>query len=210
MTNEEIKKQVEAIDWWHSIEIPGYGLTPGREPHPRLRDGYMNIPKDLTGKYVLDIGAWDGLYSFVAEERGADCVLAVDTYPKGIKGIALAKYLRKSKVSIYCSSIYDLDYNNTFDVVFMFGLLYHVEDPIGALKTAHSVLVTGGLLILETDTWPNSGTAMYFRPGYADDPTNVWYPTEECIHEMLVYCGFEPTLQPGGTGNRRAWHCIKK
>ena len=39
----------------------------------------LRLP-DLRGKTVLDIGAWDGFFSFEAERRGARRVLALDHY----------------------------------------------------------------------------------------------------------------------------------
>ena len=44
----------------------------------RLR--LLQIPDDLTGWTVLDLGAWHGYFSFECERRGADRVLAVDNY----------------------------------------------------------------------------------------------------------------------------------
>ena len=40
----------------------------------------MALPDDFSGKSVLDIGAWDGAYSFAAERRGASRVVAVDSF----------------------------------------------------------------------------------------------------------------------------------
>ncbi len=39
----------------------------------------MNLPS-LVGKSVLDIGAWDGFFSFEAERRGAARVVALDRH----------------------------------------------------------------------------------------------------------------------------------
>ena len=39
----------------------------------------MHLP-DLSGRTVLDIGAYDGFYSFEAERRGAARVLATDSW----------------------------------------------------------------------------------------------------------------------------------
>ena len=39
---------------------------------------------DFRGRSVLDIGAWDGYYSFLAERRGASRVVALDHYAWGV------------------------------------------------------------------------------------------------------------------------------
>ncbi len=45
----------------------------------RERIGQFPIPEDLHGARVLDIGTWDGWFSFEMEPRGAE-VLAVDCW----------------------------------------------------------------------------------------------------------------------------------
>ena len=49
--------------WYHKIELPDGVTTPGWAP---LAAQMYNIPADLTGKRVLDIGAWDGYWTFEA------------------------------------------------------------------------------------------------------------------------------------------------
>lgn len=68
-------------EWYHSIELAPGVVTPGRAPlaswQTELRD--LQLP-DLAGKSVLDIGAYDGFFSFEAERRGAARVVALDHY----------------------------------------------------------------------------------------------------------------------------------
>src|SRR5690348_7085644 len=66
--------------WWHTIDLPGGFRTPG---HQRIEEQEFiahNIPKVLSGKTVLDIGAADGYFSFLAEKRNAAKVLAIDVF----------------------------------------------------------------------------------------------------------------------------------
>ena len=78
----EIRKQIaslEALGWYHSIQLPGGEVIPGLQTLEQLRKriAQFPIPQDLRGKRVLDIGAWDGWFSFEMERRGAE-VVAVD------------------------------------------------------------------------------------------------------------------------------------
>jgi len=43
------------------------------------RDAYQ-IPDDLTGKSVLDVGAWMGYWTIEAARRGAEWVCAMDDF----------------------------------------------------------------------------------------------------------------------------------
>ena len=67
--------------WFHSVDLGDGVITPGLVPFDGLDKAFaaIRVP-DLTGKTVLDVGAWDGFYSFEAERRGARRVLALDHY----------------------------------------------------------------------------------------------------------------------------------
>lgn len=67
--------------WWHSIDLGQGVVTPGRKSAAWLAHELqaLQLP-DLRGKSVLDIGAWDGYYSFAAERLGARRVAALDHY----------------------------------------------------------------------------------------------------------------------------------
>jgi tRNA (mo5U34)-methyltransferase len=66
--------------WWHSIDLGNGVVTPGRKGAAQLAEelATMQLP-DLHGKTVLDIGAWDGYFSFAAERLGA-AVTAFDYF----------------------------------------------------------------------------------------------------------------------------------
>jgi SAM-dependent methyltransferase len=73
-------ERLSKLGWYHSIELPDGSVIEGHQTVEQLRTriGQFPIPEDLTGKRVLDIGAWDGWFSFEMERRGAQ-VLAVDS-----------------------------------------------------------------------------------------------------------------------------------
>src|ERR1700680_2181300 len=55
------------------------------------------VVPDFAGKTVLDIGAWDGYYSFLAERGGASRVVALDHYAWGVD------FARRNHYWIECS-----------------------------------------------------------------------------------------------------------
>ena len=67
---------------------------------------YINLPEDLTGKTVLDIGAWDGYYSFECEKRGA----TVTALEKERRTGTLTELKKKfnSKIEILYMDAYDI------------------------------------------------------------------------------------------------------
>lgn len=156
------------------------------------------MPADLTGKSVLDVGAWDGFFSFEAERRGAARVLATDAFVWGLPGMKggfdLAKTALNSKVEERLIAIEDTSPETVgmFDLVLFLGVLYHLPHPfLGILRLAS---VTKTMAIIETyvDLIDVPRPAMVFYPGRTlnDDPTNYWGPNPACVVSMCKEAGF--------------------
>lgn len=78
--SRDLRDKVAAVPFWfHSIELGSEVITPGTKSQDLLQreQRLLNLP-DLRGKTVLDIGAWDGFFSFAAERLGAERVVALD------------------------------------------------------------------------------------------------------------------------------------
>lgn len=76
------QKTLEEIRWFHSIDLGDGRVTPGVKTAAQLSNEALalNVPSDLSGLSVLDIGAWDGYFSFEAERRGATSIVSLDHY----------------------------------------------------------------------------------------------------------------------------------
>lgn len=77
----DLAARVAALRWHHAIDLGGGVVSPGLAH--RFTALEESLP-ELTGRSVLDVGAWDGLYSFLAEKRGAARVVALDHYAWGV------------------------------------------------------------------------------------------------------------------------------
>ena len=195
----DLAAQANAIRWYHSIDLGGGVVTKGIDDTP-LRLARLDLPQSLAGQTVLDIGAWDGFFSFEAERRGASRVVAADYFSWhgdgwGSKaGFELARRTFGSKVEDVDIDVMDLSPERVgqFDVVFFLGVLYHLRHPLLALERIASV--TRRLVILETvvDLVGISRPAMAFYPGRElnSDPTNWWAPNVPGLHAMLKDVGF--------------------
>src|SRR5260370_32136318 len=80
--NSELQSRVAALPWHHSIGLGGGVVTDGNKSLPNCAGEAALIfdRVDLSGRSVLDIGAWNGFFSFEAKRRGASRVLATDSY----------------------------------------------------------------------------------------------------------------------------------
>jgi tRNA (mo5U34)-methyltransferase len=173
------------------------GVSDTRRGLPRL-----GLPP-LGGKSVLDVGAWDGFYSFEAARRGARRVLATDSFAWdgscwGSKdGFLLARRALglEHVVEDRLIDVMDLSpgaLGGSFDVVLFLGVLYHLKDPVGALQAVSSV--TGELLVLETETalnWLTSPAArVYAGAELNDDDTNFFALNQAALRALLKANGF--------------------
>ena len=189
MTGDEKRRLIGQVPFWfHSIDCGDGVVTAGVKPLATLDEelATMALPS-LAGKTVLDIGAWDGYFSFAAEALGARRVLALDHYvwsmdlalqqrywrtcrddgivptpyhlvPEhwrpdslpGKQGFDTVHRIRRSKVEQLVADFMttDLVQIGQFDVVFLLGVLYHLEEPYRALKRL--ALVTRELAVIET------------------------------------------------------------
>src|SRR5271163_4333592 len=95
-----LRSLVNSHIWHHQIELPGGVITPGRDRSAKKLEA-LELPP-LTGKTLLDVGAWDGYFSFAAERLGASRVVAADTYawrrPGGKDGFEYARNALASNV----------------------------------------------------------------------------------------------------------------
>jgi tRNA (mo5U34)-methyltransferase len=203
MNRDDLQARAAALRWYHTIDLGQGIVTPGAD-NTAYRLPRLDLPASLAGRSVLDIGAWDGFFSFEAERRGAARVVAADYYSwhgvgwgtgQGKAGFELAREALGSRVEDVDVDVLDLspDRLGTFDVVFFLGVLYHLPNPLLALERVASV--TADMLILETviDMVGVRRPAAAFYPGTElnNDPTNWWGPNVPAVHGMLRSVGFD-------------------
>jgi tRNA (mo5U34)-methyltransferase len=199
---ETLAQRVRQLPWFHSIDL-GHGIvTPGTKSPAIHRAECAAIfdPVALSGRSAIDIGAWNGAYSFEAKRRGAARVLATDHYAwnhpllRGRGGFELARSVLNVDVEVKDIDIPYLtpDSVGTFDVVLLLGVFYHLLDPIAALqqvaKLAREVLIVE----THTDALEIRRPAMIMYPGEEldNDGTNWWGPNPACMVALLRQCGF--------------------
>lgn len=218
-TKEELEQKVKNIPYWyHKIDLPFGITTPGWAPINK--DAYR-VPADLSGKRVLDIGAWDGFWSFEALKRGAREVVAIDDFSdylgklenkdrsawesfdlcRSALGYA-PEICKRQELTVYELKEEEI---GTFDMVFFFGTLYHLRYPLLALDKISAVCK--GAIYVESAIlddyspyrgglnkgYPGSQRVMEFYPDreYAQNETNWWVPTVYCLMSLLGAAGFE-------------------
>jgi tRNA (mo5U34)-methyltransferase len=218
MTPQELQRRVDAFPfWYHRIALPGGIVTPGRSP---LNVKTYGIPEDLSGKRVLDVGAWDGFWSFEALRRGARAVVAIDDFSdflgqlgredrRAWENFDLCREALGHDPSV-CDrvemSVYDVKEARLgrFDIVFFFGTLYHLRYPLLAMDRLAAVC--DEMIVIETQIcddysahrgglghgYPGEHCVMEFFPDdeLAGNDSNWWAPSLKCLGHMVRTAGF--------------------
>lgn len=219
MSKDALEARVGAFPfWYHRIELPFGVVTPGWAPISR--DSYR-VPADLAGKRVLDVGAWDGYWTFEALKRGAKEVIAIDDFSdylghlenKDRKAWETFDLCRDSfgydheRCKRIDMSVYDVTaekLGGAFDVVFLFGTIYHLRHPLLALDKLSAVCTSEMYVesaILD-DFSPYRGGLGHgyagqmvaeFYPGaeYGNNTSNWWVPSLACLAHMALSAGFK-------------------
>ncbi len=236
LPKEQLQEMVDAVPgWFHSLDLGEGVITKGHKSVSYLEKelAALRLP-DLKGKSVLDIGAWDGFYSFAAERHGAERVLALDHYVWSIDWAAAPGYVRRceeqgvtpgpwhtapdvwrpdelpgkrgfdtahralgSKVQSLVVDFMEADLGEVgvFDVVLYLGVLYHMENPLAALKRVAAV--TREVAVIETDAavfpgFEHLALCEFFESNErANDPTNWWAPNERALEALCRAAGFQ-------------------
>ena len=228
-----IQSRIDQIQWYHEFDF-GNGLrtrdlTPDAPSHRRLWK-FINeeLDKiDLDGKSVLDIGCWDGFWSFYAESKGARVTATDDVSQNwaGENGFKLAHELLGSEIEYDLSrSVYELSaLERKFDVIFFIGVYYHLLDPLYALAQIRHCCHEHTILIIEGDVlvgYPADDVAVFradLNTGsrYVPSPTALrsllaltYFAVEyEAMLDHFALIGEEIPPDAGGRVNRVLYVC---
>lgn len=141
------------INFWHKVKLNDEQYTPGMVDIASLRGNYLFDEVSFQDKSVLDIGCWDGYFSFEAERKGASEVFSLDNTKfrwGGMDGYNFLHQHFKSKAIFVEGDVRNLETSlkdKKFDIVLCYGVLYHISDPLIALRNLFKI--TNEYLIIE-------------------------------------------------------------
>ncbi len=109
---------------------------------------------DFAGKEVFDVGCWTGGTSLLLAALGCK-VFAIEEVGKYAD---MAAYLVRAfgisdRVNVTQRSLYACnaeEFHDRFDIVYFPGVIYHLSDPLIALRILFNSLKIGGVMLLET------------------------------------------------------------
>jgi SAM-dependent methyltransferase len=166
----------------------------------RARQQHLaSLDLDLGGKKVLEVGAGIGLHTPFFLERGCE-VTVTDGRAENVAEIARRlPTVRTAMVDLEADK--SLGELGRFDIVYCYGLLYHLGNPERAL--ARLAEVCDGMLLLETAVSPGNHDELLFvrDPDYLNQavsgvgcrPTRLWVLNRL---RMLFGHAYIPHTQP--------------
>ena len=189
---------INQINWFHRIDLGNDITTPGRDDS-LTKLAQVKLPQSLEGLTVLDIGAWDGFFSYECERRGAKRVVALDKPAWdssffGKRGFELAHKALGSKVETVKLDVLDISPERVgvFDLVLFLGVLYHMPHPLLVLERVASVVKKQLIVETHVDMNEHDRPVLAFYPGdeCAGDGSNWFGPNRAAVEAMLRVVGF--------------------
>ena len=178
----DLLQQVKARQWFYNYELPdgsstetyhGDQLSAIHETRWQLLQRTLEqaFPQGLAALDAIDLAAHQGWFSMQMAAAGLSRVTGVDQRASHVEDSRLmAELLGHDQLRFLHSDIFDLDTDalGQFDLVLMLGLLYHLENPVGALRLARALCKQ--LCVLETQIVPGMsgmvdfGSYRFVRP----------------------------------------------
>ena len=189
----------DGADWFHTFQFSNGLVSNGRDPSPKKLH-HLCLPQRLDGMRVLDIGAYEGFFSFHMKQRGAESVVAADEFvwnwPNSVakQHFDGLRHVLKSDVKDVTTSVENLSTNisGKFDIVLFLGVLYHAPNMIQYLEQVASVTKTVCVLETYLDMLDvESPGAVFYPPGVLNnDDSNYWGPNVSAVVNMCQRVGF--------------------
>jgi 2-polyprenyl-3-methyl-5-hydroxy-6-metoxy-1,4-benzoquinol methylase len=202
LAKEVLKEKLQSWEPW-SIRIDfSNGVstkdlkrrTPFNErPLSKFRVVEAAIPfAELSGGRMLDVGCNAGYNSIHAAVNYGIFCTGVDVVPRHIEVSRFLSELAGIDAEFLVASAETFRRPKEFDVVFHFGTLYHLPNPVLSLSLAFENLRPGGYLALETQIYdhPQDSNICYFMYMQYNDPTNFWAWSTSVLTKCFELVGF--------------------
>jgi SAM-dependent methyltransferase len=113
-------------------------------------------PDDWRDKLFLDVGCGMGRNSYWALKYGAAGGVAIDLDERSL-GSARRNLKSFPDMEILRASIYELSFEDHFDLAFSIGVIHHLQDPGRALQRMARAVKPGGRVLIWVYGWENNG-----------------------------------------------------
>jgi len=175
-------EQAHSREWFYSYDLPDGSTTPTyhgddiqaiHNTRWQMLQSCLDerLGKSRQGLSALDLASHQGWFAVKLAQSGFSPVLGIDARESHVSDSQLISDIYGLEdLTFQPGNIHAQDAAEVgaFDVVLMLGLLYHLENPIGALRTCRELC--SNLCIIETQIVPgisgyvDYGSYQYVRP----------------------------------------------
>lgn len=168
--------------------------------------------KDFEKKEVFDIGCWTGGTTLLLASLGSR-VFAIEEAKKysDMAAFLVTSFGVEDRVNIKPMSLYECnsdEFHNRFDIVYFPGVIYHLSDPVIALRILFNSLKLNGIILIEsaginkTESLCRFDGSLIHGKGNKEQLSrsgwNWFLPSPSALERMMREAGFEE--------NKTLWH----
>lgn len=231
-SEEEVEQQRDLsikFHWGHNHDFGDFKLE------GRMKDRHISLLvnfadffpvtlDDFKGKDVFDIGCWTGGTTLVLATlaRNIYAIEEVKKYAETVSFLS-ASFGISDRVTVKPLSVYECntnDFYGHFDIVYFPGVLYHLSDPLLALRILFNSLKVGGFILLESAginteepfcrfdgslVWQSGTRQRMNRGGW-----NWFSPSPSALYRMMREAGFDEIQTRWDSGTKRVYGFGKK
>lgn len=136
---------------------------------------------------LLDIGAGDGTFIKIAAERGWN---ALGIEPARCN-FTFDNRKAEGSAEMICGYITSLPESRKYDVITMWDVIEHVEEPVDFLKSAIKFLKEDGVLIIETGNYQSADRIASQKGWWCYHPDHLWYFSPQILKHILIELGLK-------------------
>ncbi|MDM3851640.1 MAG: methyltransferase domain-containing protein [Aphanizomenon gracile PMC627.10] len=166
---EKYGKWMYEFDLGNGVKTPVYAESL-KQVHNVRKSMIFSFLDSIDFNYqsnsLLDIACNEGYFTFEMIKRGCKFGLGIEARKENVeKAVFIKEYLQYHNCEFKQDDIFEFDCSEiSFEVVFLLGIIYHVENPIGLLRKAANL--TSKFLFIETQL-SQSGQTIPFGWGTA-------------------------------------------
>ena len=226
-SEDEIERQRDLsikFHWGHDHDFGDFKLE-GRmgDRHINLLANFIDLfpvsLEDFRDKYVFDIGCWTGGTTLLLAAL-AKTVYAIEEVKKyaEIVSFLLRSFDINDRVSVQALSIYDCnsgEFYDRFNIVYFPGVIYHLSDPLLALRILFNSLKVGGFILVESaginreEPFCRFDGSLIYHSGTKERLNrggwNWFMPSPSALYRMMKEAGFDEIQTQWHHGTNRVY-----